>query len=645
MESPAAISLGTMKRHTLALMAAAMLAAASTAFAEVQSIDLRANPSTILADGQSQATIVISARDASGGPAEDGTRIELSASLGSIRDSVLTVRGVARLQLTSANTPGTAIVTATSGAATATTEVVFTNDANAAFSIPQFVYMQADYLAYSGDRQYADALGHVQVSCGDISVSAGSAQLDLNTGYLIAKGDVVLKGNKVERKAYRVTLDCLNLRGEYQDMDGKVTGFEGPGLNDLPEPEYPDEPDRSSEDLATSDLLIVAKKMRWFPGTTIQFSSARIYLYGTKALSLAHYEYQLSGARSVANQYVGIGPNGLTVSFPYYLSMTESSKNSIVVSRGQRLGWGAYNTIPGWSLGLQRDYYDGDRVTGQMALDNFTGRDWGVFWHDTRMLDKDTHSYFSLDSPNHKDIFGSASLSRGFRGFSANLDLNTNRIENEDNTSTVDLYIRTDPRPFIGKGSTSNWTIRTDYSTQAVEGGQRMQEGLFYETHSPVPWFGHRYPASLATSVGHEWGLSAGDGAAYSLGLNVRPNIWKKAMIRLDYWYTKSPQDTDIAGNNRITATLSSKGVKKLSMSIYGTFSLDTTQWSSFLNAKYALTRSWKLVTRGTWQSLSGYNYRDVEYGISYPVGYQDLQLMWSERRKQFIIELGGARF
>jgi hypothetical protein len=601
-------------------------------------------PRSILADGQSQTTIVITARGASGELAEDGTRIDLTTTLGTIPDSVTTTRGVARVQLTSANVTGTAIVSATSGGATATTAVSFTDEVAEAYDVPTYVFMSADYLAYSGDRQYADALGDVKVTCGDLAVSAPSAKLDMTSGLLFAGGGVLIVGKGVEKEALRLTLDCGTLRGEYESSPGVVTQFDGPALAEAPEGDLPDEPELGGEDLATSDLLIVARKMRWFPGQMIQFSKATIYLYGSRALSLPHYEYYMAGAEAVASQYLGVGPNGLTVSFPYFLSMDARSKSSLVLSRGRRLGWGAYGERPGWSIGLEQAYNRGARVSGEIAIDDLASEDWGAHWDDTRLWGASTYSYLSLDWPNHEDLFGSASLSRAFRGFTANLSAYTTRYSGFGSQSSYGLYLRTMPAPFLTKGTTSNVLIRADYATGSdMEAASRR--GVYFETRSALAWFGARNPASLATSLGRLWSEGDEGGMSYQVSLTVRPRVWDRVPMRFDYSFRKSPGLSMDEASHRVSASMYGSSLGRFGFSLHGSYQLDRTQWSGFLNASYQVTPAWQLVYRGTRQNVSGYAFNDYEAGVSRMIGYREFRLLWSHRRGELLFELGAGGF
>ena len=92
----------------------------------VTTISLSANPEIIIADGFSTAALTACLRTNSN-PAAAGTEVNFSTTFGTIQSPTYTdAQGNATSILTSSTLPGTAVVTATSGTANATTQVLFT---------------------------------------------------------------------------------------------------------------------------------------------------------------------------------------------------------------------------------------------------------------------------------------------------------------------------------------------------------------------------------------------------------------------------------------------------------------------------------------------------------------------------------------
>lgn len=93
------------------------------------SIQLAANPGTIKADGVAKATITVTVKDRLNNPAPNGTLVSFTTGKGTLSSPTASIsggQGQASVTLTSATTPGTALVTATVGQVSASISVLMT---------------------------------------------------------------------------------------------------------------------------------------------------------------------------------------------------------------------------------------------------------------------------------------------------------------------------------------------------------------------------------------------------------------------------------------------------------------------------------------------------------------------------------------
>jgi hypothetical protein len=618
------------------------------AWAQPDSIDLSASPPAILADGHSSTVITARVFDRSGGYVADGTEVEFTASLGTIESSAQTVRGLARVGLISSRDEGTSIVVATAQTATATLSVEFARELQGAYEIPEFITADAAYLAYSIDYDVLDCLDGVGLKSGPITINAQAAQLYSATGQLVASGDVSVTSGKSQLCGESLTFSFTTGEGMIFDpVSGSQVRFKAPDLEPVGTEEEAPPPERPRFlDLSDSQILLTARRARVFPGKKVQLAKANVYVYGTKVLKLPHYEYMLGGVAAAASQYFGIGPSGLTMAFPYHLSMNPTSKDSLVISRGAHMGWGSYSSRQGWAVGFSHSYDIPTVASGEFDLMDMSRSTWGARWSETRQFSPSFLGYLDFESPNHRDFFGNVSLSRRSSAFSLSLSLSGSKYEGEESSLGSRLHIETSPARFWGGKSEASLAFDINRANEGASPLYRKSQSLFFQTRTRVGSFGVGTALSLNASVGKVWGGAQVRGTAVQVGLGLHHGFGKKVRLRADYSYSKLPWLGDQELSRQVSAVLSISGLGNLDGHAYYLWNTETGRRSLFAGASYRFSSLWSVSFDLTRQKLGLTSFIDYEIGIGRDIGLaRELRLVWSKSRRKFYLEFAGGAF
>jgi hypothetical protein len=158
------------------------------------SIRVTLQPSQLLADGQSTATVVADVRDANGDRVPDGTPVRFTTTAGAIEAVVLTTSGIARAIFTAAAIPDTAQITVVAEDATATARLPMLSQLPDVKEGRTIVRVDGRYVAYDEQRRILEAVDDATLRYRGVTVTARRLQLDLNTDTLRADGDVRVEG-------------------------------------------------------------------------------------------------------------------------------------------------------------------------------------------------------------------------------------------------------------------------------------------------------------------------------------------------------------------------------------------------------------------------------------------------------------------
>ena len=631
---------------------------------------LKAHPQAIVADGRSETTISAEVRDSTGQPVPDGTIVNFTTSVGTIEREGRTVAGVARVQLQSSVTIGTAMVSAvaSTGNAVATLRVDFLEKGTEMFGESFITVSSKSYLGYDVNSRLVDAAGGVTIAARGLTIKAEEAQIDLNANVLRAKGKIGVENIVISRESKR--MEASELYYDFTSMNGviltpasegaKRMTFRGRDLFSQVATEDVDQT-RSLDYKPISDtsMFIKAPSMIIRPGEEIKFKRAAFYMDGTKMLSVPLYVVGLNGSNtgSGSSQMLTYGTDGLRMDLPCYFSLTPSSTGALRLRRSELGGWGAYTTSPGWQLDMQEDYNFGGTTEGTFALERVTSaHDWGMHWNQRTEFANDSQLYSYVDFPQHSSLFGSTSYSRSFKNYTFSLNGRASKAQGQNGTLATDAYAQTRSKPLFGGALNYSLTSRLsgDTSRQAKFGeGAGLQ---LYGKPIKLSFLGN---LSSSLVAGHNWGSNFGSTITASSG--ITHGIGHMGSCGLDYMYSWA--DTSIrSSSQRLSANLNLCSSPKWSLYANATQGITDHSLSAFGSFSYVFAPTWRIGLIGTYQKFrsqnvilddlgmpitvfSDYTYPDAELSLSKAVGKQEMSIIWSSSQRRFRVEFSALQF
>jgi len=638
----------------------------------VGTIQLSANPMSIVADGKSICTIVAQVRDGQGNLVPNDTEVRFSSSMGVIDEIGRTSAGVARVKLISSDIKGTAIVTATwlEGEAVSQIKVEF-GDSMVVAKGPQYISVTADkYMGYSIDYKVLDCVGKVRIRYRALEIEAGQAQVDLVQQKIIAKGDSISGPVKINTKDGSVTGNALftDLSGRAVIISGeKAVAQEldlshGPPVLAGPAKDFNNQ-DFEFKDLSDSNGLIKCKSATIFLNEKIQFTGAALYLNGKRKFALPLYVLSLNGFEVDGQPYLDYSTNnGIALNLPYYYALSPSSTGAFIIRHGTNSGWGSYGQTPGWGLDM-RQKYSTETSQGSVELSQITSSQWGVHFQHGQQFGPSTQSYLYLDFPAHKDLFGNFNVDRSFNEFNLGMNLSGSRMYDGSNSVNGDLYAQTKPKQ-IGK-SIFRYTLssRLSYS-QSTE---NFSSGTLIPLPTTlVPANGKSYlqpsvqsnistsPYKLAKNVsltsslglGYIWGNAVSVGGLSSLGTTMLD--WRfspKSSLQLSYRYADRPSVyTTLGGKQSLSASWRYDS-DKWQTGFYAVKGLDYHSMNLFADLSYRVTPLWRLGVRSTFNEFGNQSYNDLEFGLGRKIGTREILAVWSKSQHRIMFQLGSSSF
>lgn len=432
------------------VVVSAVLVLAGRVGAAVQSsVMVKADPEVIAADGKSTTTITAIARGGDGSLVPDGTPITFSSTLGVLSGSTATTAsGAARITLTSTATPGRAQVTATyidttgGGVGQGTCAVEFTSDTDTAGADASSRWLRvecSEYLIYSADAKMIQAeggkVGGKKVSARlrykGLSIEGESIQVDVQAMSVIAR-NVTMRHGRASLVVAELDYDLYTSTGTAvlpgsdttSPKSVTVTGakFDTVPLSAAAADEAMHTHVYGEDDLSTSRLIISARAISVDPGSQIQFTRATLYSDGKKVMSMAFHVMPLTTNQLFGEQIIGYSSQGLFVNVPYYYHVSPDSmgtlyiRNSAAADAGIATAlaptFGADGARPGLELDMMHTYTVGSTGNGSFVLNGLTRSDWGGYWNHSQRIDPFTSTYFYVDYPEHRGIYGTSTVRR-----------------------------------------------------------------------------------------------------------------------------------------------------------------------------------------------------------------------------------------
>ncbi|MGC8833490.1 MAG: Ig-like domain-containing protein [Armatimonadota bacterium] len=617
-----------------------------------ESIKLSASPESLPADGYSTAVITAEVRERSGALVPDGTDVSFSASVGTVSPtSTVTRSGRARVRLTSASVPGTAVVTAFSGRAVRTlTVILYPPEEKAVQARVNVITVSGDYVAYSSELQVMQADGRVRISLGAVEVFCSSAQIDLGRNMLKAVSPVggdplVISSGKTSWRGRGLWYDWVRRAGAIRGFEAlsedipESFAFVGPPLVRLPSGDI--QPSEFEfRDLEETELWIVCRWAAIFPGQRIHFRSAEIRPGGERLLKLRYHSLPL-GETGDEDQYLGLGPSGIALDIPYYFSLSDRSASSVRLGLNQREG--SFGAVKGGlGIDLRHRIFVGDRGEEVVNLSRITSRDWGVWWRHSRQWSSSLSTSAFVEYPSHRDLFATGNLDWDSPGYSGFLNLSASILKEAGSIYFGDLALQTHPRRMGASRFFYSFLSGTGWSGGPGVRDEIRQSLSVRISMSPLT-LGKKSSLSASVTGGRViTGIRRGAkvDAVVSLSHRFAPTVFASMS------YTLSDRPGLGAGASRQRASLLFTGQhRRTSLSASVTKALDMRSLTFAGQYSYWLSRRWRADIRTILLRYTGYRFSDYEIALAYPVGQRELLLFWSKSRHRFMVELSGFSF
>ncbi len=676
----------------LLTLLAGLIAVCSSGTCRAASIAVDVTPISIPADGRSYSQILVTVLDAFGAPAPDNTEVRLTTTAGDITPAVYTTGGRAVGILTSSTFPQTAVINAYAEGTSGSAQVEFAaSDYRDLSPRARTIRMEGSSLAYSVEMDTVLASGGVTMEYRGMTIEAASAQVCQMYGQIRAQGDVVVRrGDQTltaDAFAHDTGTDRISLLN-YDDETMRVLEPDelkpiGPGVIRADT--------RLSEPLmyVQGRTWIVCERLTLIPGQRILFFGASIYVGDMKVLAIPYYSYSYEKRESILQQVRYTSRDGMLVDLPYYYRMTDTGTGALKLRyAGDGTDYGSYyRPRKGISLGLEQDYYLGERSQGRVFVDSIA------------------HSSMAYELAHHLE-YGSV-LTGGRADFSARYQPSSSYAKNNYNAS---LSVMGSLRKYdysifgyLGGSRNEQYDPLDPESVRYMDQSYGTIETIFRPKRRIVT-AGMTLTPSLSVGYKNLWdpsGQPASESVYQSLGLSgirserlnrvttlildggialttaldgetgasfrLRPTLrksWNGGNASLSYTLSLQDGATDSAPalsthQLGLNLFLSSRG--KWNLYSWATYGLDTNRLTLYSSLNYRIDRMWQVRTSYNLYRYS-YDFNDRRYsyensylkvGIYRPIGYYEVGLAWSpdgqnygiNRNRRLWLELGGRGF
>jgi hypothetical protein len=335
--------------------------------------------------------------------------------------------------------------------------------------------------------------------------------------------------------------------------------------------------------------------------------------------------------------------------------------------------FGSTGSRPGLALDLQQTYTTGRDGTGSLVLNGLTRSDWGGSWNHSQKIDSATNAYLLVDSPSHRSLFGSSSLSRQFSGFSANVTATADRDPGTAGFSytsnLVNSYLQTNPRaiPHMGLSSVFSFNVQRGFTKSTISGQPDISQQIATEGVEMRLFTAPIHPDKAtnitdSVTVGRSWSSTSSSSSFTVLGnLTADRQLPKKGRFNLNYNFTYDPLlsqlGTESAGSaalaayrpgslqQDLSATCLLMPAKKLgvSFSTHYALPLHTTSFYSVLN--YMPDHDWTLTTTGYINSYFGHTYDAIQFTLARRIFNRSIQLTYDTSIHKFYFDFGAGQF
>lgn len=628
-------------------------------------ITLEVYPPVTVADGRSTLTVTASVRDSSGNLVPDGTQVVFDTTLGTFREKVLSTRnGTVRAILVAGSVAGFSKVRASAVRlnAAAETDVEFVRDRSMLSSVKDFIEVVGqDTLWYSVTDRIIEATGAqktAHLKYRDIEIFAEDMQLQVQQYSVVAR-KARLKIGTFEhefdelffilnrRKGFgtaTIQIPVPGTEGETRAFFGLVEV--GNGAIIYPPQSRPDVRQLRFANISESVSKVSAKKAVAYPRSEVQFHKADVRLADQRLMQLPLFRVNIHDSSPViTEQWVNVSNNSLALNYPYYLSLKPGETSLFRVRYGASYGTGV-GASQGTYLDYEMTWNRGANFDGGLSVKGIGRDDWGLGIRQTWSSDDTTSLAAQIDFPAHKSMYATANLSRQFPGFSANLNgsYGQNLSGSRFQSDSVLFIAEKDPIKF-GKlpvrmflGVTAN---QTRFST-AAESRTQQAYGASMRLVTNQLSLGSGATVNAQYTLQQLSGQNTKSGLSQFASLNVGINPFPGAFISTSYQFTDDAFTSQFLGKHQLIADASYRN-GLFSVSTFLTKSLDVDRLNASARMRYRLGDLWRLSYGYYLDQFGADSFTDQSMILSYRLGYRELGISYSQRKKRFGLEILGT--
>jgi hypothetical protein len=400
-----------------------------------------------------------------------------------------------------------------------------------------------------------------------------------------------------------------------------------------------------------------------------------VYADGRKTLTLPYNVMPIDSMAPLGRQAVGFNQNGLTLNVPFYYHVDPGSVGTIFLRDGvEGTGDGsgpvdASGTRPGWALDLQHTYQVGLNGSGQFLLTGLTRSDWGAQWDHTQRLDSSTHSFFIVDSPDHRNLYASSDLTRQFTGFSLDTTASGSRNPNlngyESSSTGLNTALDSDPHSLghSGVNMVSSLAWQLGQYTQALPGSSKQTTPISTQTLSMRLFTPPLHPDTKtnindAVTMGESWGSGrTSPTMLVSLGVNRDTPLNGKLSLNYSWRYDPLYSQLGVDPNGTLPGTIYSPSEQRLSLNFSahpigrllfnfnGGYGLPLNDANMYSSLTYRLDPNWGLGVGEFFDRYLGNSYQEMEFSLSRRVLSRDLTLTYSTLTHHITFNFLGTSF
>ena len=648
------------------------------AFGQNGTIQLESYPSMAVADGRSTITITAQVRDNSGNFVPNGTQVVFDSTLGSFRERIVqTSNGFARAILVAGDLPGTARVRASAlrFSAASDLDIEFVADRSMLSSAQDFIeVVGSETLWYSVQDRVIEATGadqgavlkyqNIEISANDLQVQVQTYEVRARKAKLKIGGwehefeSLFFRLNKKEGYGTAtieiiVGSDPLDTNPDFENTSSPVEQQTRPyfglveiGNRNLKLPKGNlDTRSLRFQTISESVSMISAKKAVAYPRKEVQFHRADVRMANQRIMQVPLFRVNVNTATPViTEQWINVSNNNFALNYPYYLSLKPGETSALRFRFGSNYGTGTGGG-GGTFLDYELSWSKGANFDGGLNIGGIGRDDWGASLRQTWTNNDSTTLAAQLNFPAHKSMFGSASLSRNFNGFSANLASTYGKsLQGTDfQTDSTQLVIEKDPirslflpgRIYFGvtardsrvkAGNLSDYQQTRGMRLRFVGDPYRIGTGMFNYSYSVEQVSGHNVEQGIV-QVG-----------TLNYGMNPAPG----AFLNLSYEYLDDGFTSDLIGRHRVSMD-GFYNVGNLGVNAFLLQSLDADRTSANARLRYKLGSLWRVSYGYFYDQFGADSFLDQSYILSYRLGFREIGLSYSHRTKRLGIEILGT--